>query len=332
MKTQILNLMTRVTFFRYLFVFALAFVAISCDEDTDIVPEQPQMETLKSIPDLLEGFESSLNDDEIKAARLGKAPTFHTLMAALTQTGLIDDVAKNQLTLFAPSDDAFAALGLDRTNIGSVPGLTDILLYHAVAGKVFSTQLTEGFVPTLNGAAVEIKLDGEVMVNMANVIFADKRALNGVVHVIDRVMLPPTVNLVELALSLNPEFSILVQAVTKAGLGETLATGGPFTVFAPTNEAFVALLAELNFNSLDEIPVDVLTKVLLYHVVEGRVYSSDLTSGPVNALGGTFSVDTSTLTLTDANGREAGLIPSLLNVQATNGVVHVINKVILPEL
>jgi uncharacterized surface protein with fasciclin (FAS1) repeats len=91
-------------------------------------------------------------------------------------------------------------------------------------------------------------------------------------------------------------------------------------------------LNELPFDSLDEIPVDLLTDVLLYHVVAGRVYSSDLVSGPVTTLNGTFDVDVASLTITDANGREAGLIPSLLNVQATNGVVHVIDRVILPSL
>jgi len=332
MKTQIENLITRVTLFRYLLVIALGIFAISCEKDNDMVPEQPQMGTLKTIPDVLDGFDAYLSKEEIQGSSLGKAPTFQTLMAALTQTNLIDDVSKNQLTLFAPSDDAFAALGLDRSNIGSVPGLREILLYHVIDGKVYSNQLSGRFVPTLNGAAVEIKLNSGVMVNTANVIFADKKALNGVIHVIDRVMLPPTQNLVELALGYNPEFSILVQAVTKAGLGETLATGGPFTVFAPTNAAFGALLAELNLNSLDQIPVELLKKVLLYHVVEGRVYSSDLVSGPVNALGGAFSVNTSMLKLNDINGRESGLIPSLLNVQATNGVVHVIDRVILPKL
>jgi transforming growth factor-beta-induced protein len=167
-------------------------------------------------------------------------------------------------------------------------------------------------------------------VNESNVILADIKAFNGVIHAIDKVMFPPAKNLVELALSYDPEFSILVAAVQKAGLVETLATGGPFTVFAPTNDAFVALLGELGASSLDDIDVQTLTNVLLYHVVSGRVYSSDLISGPVETLNGTFNIDLSTLKITDARGRESGLVPSLLNVQANNGVIHVINKVILP--
>lgn len=168
------------------------------------------------------------------------------------------------------------------------------------------------------------------MVNDAKVVLANIRALNGVIHAVDKVLLPPTKNLVELALSYDPEFSILVAAVQKAGLVETLATGGLFTVFAPTNDAFVALLGELGASSLDDIDVETLTQVLLYHVISGRVYSSDLSSGPVTTLNGTFNINLSTLKITDANGRESGLVPSLLNIQATNGVVHVIDKVILP--
>jgi transforming growth factor-beta-induced protein len=250
----------------------------------------------------------------------------------LARTGLAGVVSSNQLTVFAPTDAAFAALGLYPNNIASVPNLREILLYHVVAGKVYSTDLSNGFVPTLNGAAVEINIDNGVFINDAEVIMADIKARNGVIHAIDKVMFPPTMNLVELALSFDPEFSILVQAVVKANLVDVLANGGPFTVFAPTNDAFVALLGELGASSLDDISVEVLTQVLLYHVVEGRVFSSDLVSGPVNTLNGTFNVNTSNFTITDANNREAGIITSLVNVQATNGVVHVIDRVILPQL
>ena len=142
-------------------------------------------------------------------------------------------------------------------------------------------------------------------------------------------LFPPTDNLVELASGI-PAVSILVQAVTAANLGDTLASG-EYTVFAPTNDAFVALLGELDgVDSLDDIPVETLTAVLLYHVAEGRIYSSDLSSGAVTTLGGTFDLDLSTLTITDAQGRDAQLVGDMLNVQATNGVVHVIDRVILP--
>ena len=200
------------------------------------------------------------------------------------------------------------------------------------AHKVFSSQLSEAFFPTVGGSYVEITLTGGPKVNDANIISADIKARNGVIHVIDKVLFPPTQNLVELALSFDPEFSILVQAVIKAGLTDVLASEGPFTVFAPTNDAFVSLLGELGFGSLDEIPVEILTSVLLYHVVDGYVFSSDLSSGPVETLNGSFDLSLETLSISDANGRVSNLVPSLLNVQASNGVVHVIDRVILPVL
>ena len=262
-------------------------------------------------------------------------PTFRTLSVALARTGLAGTVSSNRLTVFAPTDEAFAALGLNQRNITSVPNLTEILLYHVLGDVVYSTDLTTSFVTTLNGAALDVNLDSGVQINDANVILADRQARNGVIHVIDTVLFPPTNNLLELAESFDPEFSVLVDALEIAGLDSVIASGGVFTVFAPTNDAFIALLGELDgFDSLEDFDtpeeIELLTNVLLYHVVEGRVYSSDLSSGPVSTLNGNFDLDLSDFTITDANDREAGLITDLLNVQATNGVVHVIDRVLLP--
>lgn len=315
------------------FLLSLLFVAVGCDTDEEVQPEAEKAAAVEDIPYLLEHYDWPTPDVNATNARFHPRQriTFTTLLVALAKTGLIREVATQRLTIFAPTDQAFAELGLNPRNIGSVPNLREILLYHVVGGRVFSGDLSAGFVPSLNGAGLEISLANGVMVNDANVILADIRAFNGVIHVIDQVLMPPPQNLVELALSFDPEFSILVAAVQKAGLAETLATGGPFTVFAPTNDAFVALLGELGAGSLDDIPDETLRQVLLYHVVEGRVFSSDLSSGDVGTLNGDdFSVNTADLTITDSRGREANLIPSLLNVQASNGVVHVIDRVILP--
>mgnify|MGYP005750687921 FL=1 len=319
------------------FLFALLFAFAGCDKQDDVQPDSDLLAASEDIPAMLKKGELKGNapaNANVNAQNKPEhKPTFNTLLVALAKTGLTSTVAREHLTLFAPSDEAFAELGLYPNNIGSVPNLREILLYHAIEGKVYSTDLTAGYVPTLNGAAVNISLNGGVQVNDANVILADARALNGVIHVIDEVLMPPTMNLVELALSFDPEFSILVDAVIRAGLAETLATGGPYTVFAPTNAAFVALLGELGFASLNDVPIDVLRQILLYHVVEGRVYSTDLSTVDVGTVNGdTFYVNTSNLTLTDTQGRVANLVPSLLDVQATNGVVHVIDKVILPNL
>jgi uncharacterized surface protein with fasciclin (FAS1) repeats len=335
MKKTLQKSASSLKFLPLLFALLIGLFAVSCSKTDEVVPAEDVEVANLDLYALLNQLNEPAGTDQNEALRSGKAkkPTFRTLTVALAKTGLMGTVASQQLTLFAPTDDAFAALGLNQQNIADVPNLREILLYHAVAGKVYSGDLSNGFVTTLNGAAVEIKLNGGVMVNDANVLVADIKAKNGVIHAIDKVLFPPDKNLLELAKSFAPEFSILVEALEIAGLDGAIANGGPYTVFAPTNAAFVDLLGELKFGSLQEIPVPVLTQVLLYHVVEGRVYSSDLSDGPVPTLnGGTFEVSTSALTLTDFYGREANLIPSLLDVQATNGVVHVIDKVILPDL
>ena len=273
MKKQLLNLISKTNAFRIAFVFVMAFATLSCNKEDDTVPMKASSES-KDIAYVLENF-SSINsgvteDDFLKKGK--KVPTFKTLVAALVHEKLVSTVAKEELTIFAPSDEAFATLGLNESNIGAVPNLKEILLYHAVAGKVYSTMLTSKFVPTVNGAAVKIDVSSGVMVNDASVVKADIKAINGVIHIIDKVLLPPSKNLVEIALANAPEFSILVAAVQKAKLVETLSTGGPFTAFAPTNAAFAALLTELNVSSLDALSEEAVKNVLLYHVVSGRVF------------------------------------------------------------
>jgi uncharacterized surface protein with fasciclin (FAS1) repeats len=340
MKKELFKNFGRNRILQIALVSGLAIFAASCSkEDNSPVTEGDSINPAENIIEVLDSYgdpefsefsEFSDGDDSKRGGR--KPATFRTLSVALARAGLAGTVARNQLTIFAPTDEAFAALGLTPRNIASVPNLAEILLYHVFPGKVFSGQLSNGFFETVGGSYAQIDLVGGVKINDANILKTDIKARNGVIHIIDKVMFPPDKNLVELALSFNPEFSILVQAVIKAGLTDVLATGGPYTVFAPTNAAFVDLLGFLGATSLDDIPVDLLTKVLLYHVVEGRVFSSDLSSGPVPTLNGTFNLTLEQLRITDANGRNANLIPSLLNVQATNGVVHVIDKVILPDL
>jgi len=318
-----------------LFILFSSMSLISCNDDDDSDMMQTPVEDIVSVLEQITNSPETYMTDETKSASLkAKKPKFKYLRQALVKAGLVSTVASNELTVFAPTDEAFEML-FDQLGINGIDDLTaeqltPILLYHVVAGKVMSSALSDGFVETVNGAAIQVDLSDGVLINNAEVIIADLHAANGVIHIINKVLLPPTMNLVETALSHDPEFSILVQAVIKTGLQETLATGGPFTVFAPTNDAFAALLNELGASDLDAIPVETLIEVLKYHLVPGRVYSSDLVSGDVTTLNGTFSIDTSTLKITDGQAREANLIPSLLNVQATNGVIHVIDKVILP--
>ena len=266
-------------------------------------------------------------------------PEFSVLLAAATKAELANDLANDgPYTVFAPTNQAFldffkvasVEAAIDVVNGLTPADLAPILSYHVIDGFVFSTDLSNGFVPTLNGAAVNVTLDSGVMINDANVIGVNEQATNGVVHVIDKILLPPTSNLVELASSFDPEFSVLLAAATKAELANDLANDGPYTVFAPTNQAFMDLFevasVEAAIDVVNGLTPAELAPILSYHLVAGRVYSSDLSSGSVTTLNGSFELDLDTLTI-DGN---AMLVPSLLNVQATNGVIHVIDSVLIP--
>jgi len=312
-------------------ISGLVLSGCSKDEPATQTQQEPNIvNTLEAFNNEIEYFDAD-DDSQLKALKYDfRKVTFFTLAKALQVTGLTQTVATGKLTVFAPSDYAFAKLGLNSSNISSVPNLKEILLYHVVGGRVYSKDLKAGFVPTVNGAAVDVSFKGgKIFINNAGVVLADLRAFNGVIHIINTVLLPPSKNIVEIA-SANPDFSILVQAVVKAGLADVLSKPGPYTVFAPTNDAFVSLLGELKAKSLDDIDKETLKSVLLYHTVSGRVFSSDLKSGPVTSLGGVFNINLQTLSITDGKGRISGLVADKLNIQATNGVIHVINKVILP--
>jgi uncharacterized surface protein with fasciclin (FAS1) repeats len=161
------------------------------------------------------------------------------------------------------------------------------------------------------------------------VVAADVEATNGVVHVVDEVILPADKTVVETAIAL-PEFSILVEAVQAAGLVEALSAEGPFTVFAPTNDAFAALLGELGVTKEQLLAdTELLGAVLGYHVLGARVLKADVVPGPQPATlqGESFSIGAD-LVITDARSRSASITAA--DVLASNGVIHVIDRVILP--
>ena len=255
------------------------------------------------------------------------------LSDALDYTGLAETVATGEFTILAPTDQAFENL-MEELELISIyeltaEDLTEVLLYHVFPGSAYSANLSPGYVNAANGLSMRISAQESYMFNDASLMVADIATSNGVIHAIDKVLLPPTI--VDLAMG-NENFSILVEAVAKAGLVETLKTG-EFTVFAPTNDAFIALLGELGFSSLDDIPVDVLTEVLLYHVVAGKVFSSDLPSEPISvttAQSQEITIDASATRITADDSRVANLIG--FDITGTNGVIHLIDTVILPNL
>ena len=244
------------------------------------------------------------------------------------------------LTVFAPTNNAFAALltelGITKAALlADKPLLTAVLTYHVVPAKVPAASVPVGkAITSVQGGVFKIESTGGLKITdgrnrVANITATDVAASNGVIHVIDKVILPANKDIVATAQSL-PDFSILVEAVVAAGLVSTLQGTGPFTVFAPTNAAFAALLGELGVSKealLANKPL--LTKVLTYHVVAGRVLKADVPVGVAipTVQGETFTVNAS-LKITDRRGRQAGIVAT--DVFTSNGVIHVIDKVILP--
>ncbi len=273
---------------------------------------------------------------------------FSILRAAVTRAGLADALKTGTLTVFAPNDAAFTASGLSLSTVNTldVNTLKAVLQYHVLGTTTLSSAIptannTE--VTTLAGSKAYItKNAAGVSVNGAKVISADISADNGVIHVIDRVLLPPSKTLLQVAQD-SPDFTFLVAALTKViqsnpAVGATVTavlTGTtPYTVFAPTNTAFQAT----PFNSIAAInaasgaTLTTLTNVLLAHVVAGRVFSTNLASGTVTSAGMapiTVTVGTGVQVRGAGNGTNNANVTSA-NVLATNGVIHVIDRVILP--
>ena len=298
---------------------ALPFVMSSCEEDE---------------PELVDIVDTAIADGR-----------FASLADALTEAGLVTTLKGGEYTVFAPTDEAFQTF-LDNSpwnSIQEIPAdvLTQVLLNHVVSGTVRSTDLTDGYVKTLaeeasTNNAVDMLIDltnGVVLNGSTNVTQPDVEASNGVIHVVDEVIAVPTV--VDLALD-NPLFETLVAALTRADLTvdfvSTLTGDGPFTVFAPTNDAFAALLdSNDDWNELADIEVATLEAVLSYHVVAGaNVLSNTLSNGPVTTFQGSDIEITvgGEVTITDGQGGTAIVGPA--DVQGGNGVVHVIDAVLIP--
>lgn len=291
------------------------------------------------------------------AATAQATPSLSTLVAAVQfasdNNDLLDLLSSpGTLTVFAPTNDAFDALavelsgsatakGADLLTPANKPLLRSVLQYHVLTAEVSASDIPFGKpISTAQGAVFKIDQGSPPVITdgrnrTANITTTDIRASNGVVHVIDKVLLPPDKTIVETAQAFaaksTPEFSILVDAVVAADLASTLSGAGPFTVFAPTDAAFADLLTELGVTKQQLLANKaLLTKVLTYHVVAGRVFKADVPIGtPITTVeSGQFTIDGS-LAITDARGRKAKIVTT--DVQASNGVIHVIDKVILPS-
>lgn len=266
-------------------------------------------------------------------------PDFTTLVAAVKKADLVETLlGLDPNTIFAPTNAAFEAAGITNLDDFTAEDLTPILTYHVLAEEVTAENLQASHV-TVQGEELYPRVAGETAYinGNAEVIAADLTADNGVVHAIDMVLMPPMESIAGIVTNMagdedNPEFTLLLAAVVKAGLAETLTSGGPFTVFAPTDAAFEALFAADNgISSLDDLTAAQVENILLYHVVPGVIFSVELSSGAVTtAQGQDITIDVENLTITDANDGTANLNAELLNVLATNGVIHVIDQVLVP--
>ena len=305
-------------------------------------------------------FTSCNNDDETMPMPItntivdfvSNSPDYSILLEALQlANGNLPDVLNGEgpYTVFAPNNAAFAAFLLDN-NFGALSDiptdvLTQVLLNHVVSGNAVSSSLETGYsinslstaTPNENNMSLFINTaDGVVINGIATVTTADVSVDNGTIHAVDAVIGLPTVVTFAVA---DPNFSVLVTALTRSDLTfdfvGTLSTPNgtapaPFTVFAPTNDAFVDLLAELNVASLDDIDEPNLKGTLEMHAVAGaNVLAAGLSDGmTIGTLGGNITANvTGGATLTDANDRVIDIIA--VDVQASNGVIHAINKVLL---
>ena len=259
----------------------------------------------------------------------------NTLEAAIVAAGLDETLAsEGPFTVFAPTDDAFGLIPEDvlETLLADPTGqLTQILLNHVVSGTALSTDLSDGMmVTTLQGGEVSVSItDGMVMIGNANVIVADIIADNGVVHVIDAILIPSedTSTVFDIIES-SEAHNTLETAIVAAGLDETLASEGPFTVFAPTDDAFSLIPADV-IETLLADPMGMLTQILLNHVVSGVTMSTDLSDGMmIETLQGSEVM----VSITDGVVMIGNAMVIAANIQASNGVVHVIDAVLVPEM
>ncbi|MDG2417632.1 MAG: fasciclin domain-containing protein, partial [Saprospiraceae bacterium] len=258
--------------------------------------------------------------------------TLEGAVIAADLAGTLSDLNSN-FTVFAPTDDAFAALDPSVLNIltsNADTKLKNALLYHVLGAEVMSSDLSDGqTATTLFGQDITVTIDanGGVMINNANVIIADIPTFNGVVHVLDAVILPPNATVADVVIN-SDVHETLEGAVIAADLAGALSDlAGTFTVFAPTDDAFAALDPAV-LNILTSNADTKLRRALLYHVLGAEVMSTDLSDGQTATT--LFGQDI-TVTI-DANGgvmiNNANV--AIADIQTLNGVVHVLDAVILP--
>lgn len=336
--------------FRCLLVSSLIasqLLLISCGSDDD---DDRNNETPPAVETPDDGAAQTAETSLIQVAQTRESE-FSTLLSLLSATGLDETLGDltTQFTVFAPTNDAFEALGEETlTELqNDTEALTNILLYHVISGSEVlaeqATALAGSTVDMANEQSAGLSLDGEsLLINTSTVTEVDVSVENdnGVIHVIDRVLMPPTLEstrsestIAEL-LSTQDQLSLLQRNLESVNLTETLGEDGPFTVFAPTNAAFEALPEE----TLEALAADTpaLTRVLLGHVVAGQ----EINSVAAFAANGTeVNVATSSdddpvtvaVAIEDGQLTISGTTVTTADIYASNGVIHIIDAVITED-
>lgn len=263
-----------------------------------------------------------------------ESPDFKTLLAAAQAAGLVETLgSKGPFTLFAPTDAAFAKVDkqalADLLKPENKDKLRNVLLYHVVSGKVdAATAVTLANASAVNGQRLDLVVkNGGLTIDGAKVTATDINASNGVIHVIDTVLMPAQLNIVATAKAAG-KFDTLLAAATAAGLADALAGSEPLTVLAPTDEAFAKLPKGTVESLLKPENKETLKKIISHHVIKGRVYSDQIAKAAT-----AVSLDGQTLTPMVKDGAVSinGAKVVKADVEATNGVIHVIDRVILPQ-
>ena len=312
---------TASVFSSFISMLLFSLLIISCEKDED-TPE----------------IKSPTLKDEI-----AKRSDLTLLDLSLQKSGLTSTLDSSaSFTIFAPTNEAFAASKIDATLINSLTSdqLKEIVLYHAIDAKYLASELPGGpnakIIAASGDSVFVTKNASGVYVNGIKVQTANIVASNGVLHTISKVLMPPVGNLIDAALA-DTTFEYLAAAVVRASEGgvnvaAVLSNGGIYTVFAPTNQAF----RDAGFATVNDINAadpNVLASILTYHVLAGRIFSSDLTEGaqPITLEGGALTVSLANGATVKGSGNSSASNIVGTNIMGSNGVIHVIDKVLLKQ-
>jgi len=288
---------------------------------------------------MLTGLNSCKKDDPAPAQKniveiVISDPNFSLLKQAVVRAGLTTFLSQGTLTVFAPDNAAFAAADLDSATIASIPEdvLASILKYHVLNAKVEASGVpTTDTVNTLDGLNLYASSNANgVFVNGIKVKTANVQAANGVIHVISDVLIPPTENIAEIV-SGDDDFEILLAAVFRAGLASAVSSNGKYTVFAPTDDAFIEA-GFVDVAAINLAPQNVVTAIVKAHIVGTNVFASDLINASSSATlqtGKTLTFGTNPATVKITGSANAASNVTEANITTTNGVIHVIDRVLL---